>query len=1080
MIVRIVFFLLLLALSAVPMTFSARMGDDHATEPYRKAQYYDSLAMPDSALYWLDKVVPARLPIDKVVRYYLLKASQLRQLKRFDEAWKLHDSVVALLVQADPTPDLAAEAEFLKGRLFNDRGNYLGALQSFESAEKLIDRSQTYDTGLLIRILNFKSIANYYTGDLNASAEALIMAETLAKNTSHVNPLDFADVLQNLAIVYSNMSLFDSAYVYIVKARAMKEKALPRDDPAMISFYVNYGRFLQMTGRVDEGLFYFNYAEELLKDKKGFDFINGSLHINLGNSYQLRGDYDRAIQYFQSAYGYLSQSQGSGHPKTITALSNLAFMYIRTAQPDSALNILTRLSKSQLTPALIIRVNRNLAHTYRSLQRFDEAKAHISTSIHTAAQYLGIQHFEYAYSVFEKAMIEVAMKDFEAALASLLIAEQSYAAIFPETDEEYINVLRIKAFVLSRMKRFHEADRVFMVADSLLGLLNQNKEQIESGLPRYLSFRNANLLIDKARMYQEWYEAIGEIDKLAASVELYSRSLSIYEQYSQFASDESRLILGDNMRGTYEDAVRASWELYSLMGDQRNLDLAFGFAGRAKSSVLLSSIRKLQAFEAAGVPVTTTDTERRLRLEIHSLTRAAAEERLKPKPNISRIAFLDAKRIEFTRAYDSLMQQIEARYPDYYALRYAPTTLTIQQVQQNIRPDQAMIEYFFEKDHLYIFALRSDSLLVMRNPISNDFTVMVETLRNNILGNLMYHGTDEYHSFLRISTALYKELVSPLEGFISNKRLVVVPDGILGYLPFELLINPASLRPEHYEGINYSTLPYMLRTFPLSYLSSSALTKSFNSTNGLKDGSLLAMAPDYNQAPRSQNRMLTPLPYALKEAETVHKIWGGVLLAGHKATKKAFLEMAPGFGLLHLAMHTLLDDENPLFSKLIFQPDDTASSSIFGYELYALRFKASMVVLSACNSGIGKLRSAEGLMSLSRTFMYAGAQAVLMTSWEVNDLSGARLMEIFYHNLADGLPKDLALQQAKISWLSESNQLKSHPFFWAAYQMLGDTQPLQKGDSFLIIFIILGALLLLFATYFVLRRHNRAKFAAKA
>ncbi|HMM12541.1 MAG TPA: CHAT domain-containing protein, partial [Bacteroidales bacterium] len=714
------------------------------------------------------------------------------------------------------------------------------------------------------------------------------------------------------------------------------------------------------------------------------------------------------------------------------------------------------------------------------LQKFDEAKLNIERSIKSARDYLGENHFEYAFSLLELAMIEIAMNDFSSAIRTMEKVEVAYSKVFPPTDEEYINILRIKAFVLSRLHQFAQSEAVFNKADSLLSInINYNKDDLQ-GVPRYLSFRNANLLMDKARMYQEWFGKSGDIDKLAASVELYNQSLGIYEQFSQFATEESRLLLGENVRDTYEDAVRAAWDLYKLNGDSTNIDYAFGFAGKAKASVLLSAVRKLKAFEAAGVPAQTTEAERRFRLEIHALTRATSEERLKPQPNPKRIAFLDAKRTILSRSYDSLLQHIEINYPDYYALRYAPATLTTKQVQQNLENDQVLVEYFIENNQLYIFAIRADSMLVMRNLLKPGLEADVESFRNIMLGNLMYHGPQQYNAFIGLSTKLYSELIMPLEGFIDGRRLVIVPDGVLGYLPFDLLIKPSKLNEEHYAHLNYAQLPFLLYDHPLSYLSSSALTSAFRSASGQKSGKMLAMAPEYDEVQPGRHNQLSPLPYALKEAEMVRNIWGGVLLAGSKATKKAFIETAPKFGLIHLAMHTLLDDENPLYSRLIFQAQDTGTSFIYGYELYALRFKAAMVVLSACNSGFGELRSAEGVMSLSRAFMYAGAPAVVMTGWEVNDQSGARLMELFYRHLADGLTKDKALQQAKIDWLGESNQLKSHPFYWAAYQMLGDTQPLKKSYTPYLLLMVAMVLLTSFVVFITVRRRRIITFAAKA
>ncbi|MBK9290949.1 MAG: CHAT domain-containing protein [Bacteroidetes bacterium] len=1050
----------------------ARIEPD-TNEPFRMARYYDSLAMPDSALHWLNKVRPGALSPKAKIRYHLLMAGQLRQLDLRQEAWEHFDSV-QMLYGASPQPaDLLPEIVFLRGRLLLDLGEFPQAITNFDSAQALLREINPADTGLFLRILNSEGVTRYYQGDFPAALEVLKQGTKLAYSARKINPVDQSEILQNLAITFAEMSQFDSAYIYIEKAREIKEQAFAKDNPSLIVFYINYGRILQMTGRIEEGLRYLDLAEKLLVNKHGLEFVTGILYINLGNAYLLTADYERAIQYFQSAYSFFLQSRGPAHPRTLSVLNNLAFMYNRTSRPDSALVILNKLKDNNLIPTTAIRVHRNLAMSYRLLKKFDLALRSISTSIETAENLLGSAHYEYAYSLLEKANIYIAEGNFHQALESISAAEAAYAGIFPVTDEEYINILRLKAFIYSRLLQFGESEKLFFRAESLLSQTTPGATVNDTMAVRRESFIKGALLIDKARMYQEWYAHSGDITRLRSGVELYSRSLRNYEQYIQFATDESRLLLGDDMRGTYDDALRAAWDLYALTGEKDKLELAFGFASRTKSSVLLASIRKLQAFEAAGVPTETTQLERSLRREIHALTRAAADERLNPEPNNMRIAFLNARRVAMTRTYDSLMQQIEVNYPDYFALRYAPATLSTAQVQDNLGPDQALVEYFIESNNLYIFALRKDSLLVMRNETGIWLEQRVDSLRTIILSNLMNHTLDDYRAFLELSTSLYNELILPVESFIKGHRLVVVPDGVLGYLPFDLLIKPEHLTDDHRQQLDYAGLPLMLHDYPLSYLSSTALTSAFKSGQGQKTGRMLALAPDYSNDALAVNQQYPPLPYAKKEAETVRKIWGGVLLEGGEATKSAFIQTAPRYGLLHLAMHTMLDDENPLYSRLIFQPDSTAMNEMQGYELYALKLNAAMVVLSACNTGVGKLRSAEGVMSLSRAFMYAGVPAVVMTGWEVNDQSGSRLMELFYQNLALGLAKDVALQQAKLTWLQEANKLKAHPFFWAAYQVLGNTQPLRIGwpKEILISTFVVSALIV----FFIWRRVRRKR-----
>ena len=247
---------------------------------------------------------------------------------------------------------------------------------------------------------------------------------------------------------------------------------------------------------------------------------------------------------------------------------------------------------------------------------------------------------------------------------------------------------------------------------------------------------------------------------------------------------------------------------------------------------------------------------------------------------------------------------------------------------------------------------------------------------------------------------------------------------------------------------------------------------------------MLAVVPRYgdkyqqNTETNSDNKIVTslpPLPFAHHEAEAVTKIWGGKVIEDEAATKENFLLNAKQYQILHLAMHTIIDDENPLYSRLVFQEntDSLDTHSLGTYELYSQKFDASLVVLSACNTGKGILRDGEGIMSLTRGFIYAGVPSIVMTSWEVHDKSGSFLMEKFYENLKKGESKDVALQKAKLDFLEQSNNFKSHPFFWAAYMIIGDDSPLNTNSDFyyfIVSFIII--LIAIVAFYFLNKRQQ--------
>ena len=178
------------------------------------------------------------------------------------------------------------------------------------------------------------------------------------------------------------------------------------------------------------------------------------------------------------------------------------------------------------------------------------------------------------------------------------------------------------------------------------------------------------------------------------------------------------------------------------------------------------------------------------------------------------------------------------------------------------------------------------------------------------------------------------------------------------------------------------------------------------------------------------------------------------------ATEQAFKTMAGGFALLHLTTHSLLNEDQPEATCLILDPDTSGLEDglLHNYELYNMNLTAQLAVLSACNTGIGKLQQGEGVMSLAHAFTYAGCPSVLMSLWQVNDFSTASIVGSFYEQLADGKPKDVALRAAKLRYLEETDPLKAAPYFWAGMVSIGEQSPLKRSSSLPFLWAALGLL----------------------
>jgi CHAT domain-containing protein len=181
-------------------------------------------------------------------------------------------------------------------------------------------------------------------------------------------------------------------------------------------------------------------------------------------------------------------------------------------------------------------------------------------------------------------------------------------------------------------------------------------------------------------------------------------------------------------------------------------------------------------------------------------------------------------------------------------------------------------------------------------------------------------------------------------------------------------------------------------------------------------------------------------------------------------------------------MHTIINNENPLYSKLVFfksKADTIDDGMLNASELINMELHADIAVLSACNTGSGKMRKGEGIMSLSRDFFYAGVPGIIMTAWAVEDRSGVKLMEYFYKYIAEGKPRHEALRLAKIEYLENCDKLTAHPHYWAAYMNVGDISPLKGFGKKTTPFSAYGAAATLSAIalliFFRLRKKHNSK-----
>ena len=546
------------------------------------------------------------------------------------------------------------------------------------------------------------------------------------------------------------------------------------------------------------------------------------------------------------------------------------------------------------------------------------------------------------------------------------------------------------------------------------------------------------------------------------------------------SEEDSRLILGDKYRDSYLNAIRDFYLLYNKTADLHYLELAFEYSEKSKVAGLLTSTRELKAAQFH-IPSEIADIERDLQHEISLITERIADESSVEKPNLTLISNWKENLLNYSRKRDSLVLVFEKQYPDYYAIKYNTQMAGLKDIPGIVGKDGNYINYVLADTVLYTFIVNRRHQQLLAFPIDSSFFKDIRKFRSLLSMPLSSDDASlKFKEFQTVGYRLYKKLIDPVRPFLISDKMLISPDNILSYLPFETI--PSS--EVNVEGIRYGDLSYLMNDFDISYTYSATFTAESEKKEYRRSNKLIAFAPDYPNPIDIQSTLmsrqagmgtLNDLPFARQEAKYVSDITGGKLYENREAKESVYKNESGKYDIIHLAMHTLLNDKDPMHSTLIFSRgnDSLNDGYLKTFEIYGIPLRAKMVFLSSCNTGSGLLFSGEGILSLARGFIYSGSQSVVMSMWEIEDKSGTEIVEKFYDNLKQGYSKSVALKRARIAFLRNADQLRSHPYFWSALVVYGNNTPLYfSGKLKIVIVIIVVILILSLGHYFWKRRYS--------
>ncbi len=521
--------------------------------------------------------------------------------------------------------------------------------------------------------------------------------------------------------------------------------------------------------------------------------------------------------------------------------------------------------------------------------------------------------------------------------------------------------------------------------------------------PRALENLQKALEVAEKRQYASVIQQAGselgdlfrQTGKFAEAISHYRKAIeSVESTRSLLESEEFRSSFFDDKRQTYAGMILAH-----LQGN--NAEEAFNYNERARSRAFLDILGSKVQLGRSGSLI---EEERALQARIGALqARTAAQE-----PDAADAAELRQELAAGQKAYNDFLVKVRRENKEQASLMNVEP-LTLKQVRELLEPEVTLLEYFVVGQTVLLWVVDKDGLSVVNIPISRgDLVSKVSALRDSVF------QIGENEKFRASSQELYKLLIEPALPHVRGKELLIIPHDVLHYVPFQALLSAQD--------------KYLIQDYPIYYLSSASLMQFTHEKKRAGGEKALVMG----------NPSLGDAAYNLRFAEREAKEVAGVypkseVYLREQASKPRAISLSPGFEMLHFAVHAELSEEDPLSSALLLAGEGKDDGRLKVGEIFSLNLKAGMVVLSACETGLGKLSNGDEMVGLTRAFIYAGTPSIVTTLWKVNDRASYELMREFYQHLKSS-KKSEALRQAQLTTMKEFPE----PFYWAAYQLTGE------------------------------------------
>lgn len=901
---------------------------------------------------------------------------------------------------------------------------------------KIIEKNPSRKFKISARVYNYLGALMYFTSKPDSSSYYYEMSlkKTIEMVNNPENRLYFpATIKSNMVLLKQSQSKYSEAMQLIQESIKLYKRFLTSTHNHPLTFRVQ--RNLSLAYR---NLF--------------------SLYFDLG-------DYENSKKICEIAYKHAKDNLSPNSLENFSAITALAEIKIPLKEYKSALVLLDEaegIVNEIPGDNFLLKANMyyNKGFINKELENYEDAKKYLelSNQFHQKAH-----PNEYSrnrlFTIINLSLVQALLNEKEEAISTL---EKVYD-YFLKNKGEQSNLTNTVLVALAKTAMLsNNYEQSLKWSNKSIALYKKYNDTTKNSYDKsHFEEYKAEILVLNAKSKYKLSKTKDSLFLKTLLVDVKNAIYTLEERRALITSAEDVNQLIESNQKVFDFAKQINLELYKITNNQTFLNKTVSL----HESALYNRIRARLNLKTS---ISFTDIPNKI-IERENTLRNLQNSNLENQGNDA-VQLLIENNNKWTAFIDTLKQQ----YPKYYKMRYATIEEPLDKLQDNIPKQTTLVRYLFIDNSLYAF--------VANKTEKNIFKLDSKHLKTriNALGENQYRIT----KMSSIYYELYNQLWRPFESMVTSEKVIIIPDGELFNLSFEILT------PQPIKAFSELKANSLLANHSISYNYSLLLLDETKKTT-LYDSDFIAFAPEFNEEMKENYKIsitdsinidktylkLIPQPFATDLAKEYSNLFNGTSFLNENASKQIFTEQAKEHKIIHIGTHAESNNLSPELSRLIFAKNTTdsissADNSLYTYEIYNQNLSSNLAILTACETGKPSYQSGEGMISLAHAFNYAGSESILTSLWKIDEQSSATIVENFYGYLKKGLPKDEALQKAKLDYIASAEGRIITPQYWAGLVLIGDTSPIVFQSSHLL-YWLLGTVLIIIIIILVKRKLSK-------